>query len=364
MTTRCKQCGTPSPTLGAERSLCERCASPLPRGRTNAGPADAESSGIIDVRAMLAILGDEGEARATSEAPAQAQAKARPRIPTPLPSALPLLPPPRPVAAASRSRIMSQKTGWRPLTALALGLAVALVGLTGYAVAKQPAAAPTNLIEVREVAAPIVRADAGADEADDAEAPDEAADASERVAAEATAEPEPAAEVAPRRRERTSRRTPRTTAGTPATSEAPSSAPAPASATPTATKRDEPKEPSVDCLLDKKKCAPAKAPAVKESAPRPAPSTLPAKLEASEITEGVRGAKAAAASKCSGLAKEGESVRIKISIAGATGSVISTKVEAGGARPELGACCARELAKASFPRVQKEQTGAVVTVRF
>ncbi|MEZ4380174.1 MAG: hypothetical protein R3A79_02410 [Nannocystaceae bacterium] len=56
-------------------------------------------------------------------------------------------------------------------------------------------------------------------------------------------------------------------------------------------------------------------------------------------------------------------MQIKLSIDGPRGVVSATRIEAGGADPKLAACCARELARATFPKVQEAKIGALATVR-
>ncbi len=57
-------------------------------------------------------------------------------------------------------------------------------------------------------------------------------------------------------------------------------------------------------------------------------------------------------------------MKIKLSIAGPTGSVIRAGAEDDGGNPALAACCAGELEKASFRPVQRPQMGALVTLKF
>ncbi len=57
-------------------------------------------------------------------------------------------------------------------------------------------------------------------------------------------------------------------------------------------------------------------------------------------------------------------VKIKLSIAGPTGSVLHASPEDDAGNPQLAACCAEELAAASFKRVRRPQIGAVATIKF
>ncbi|MEZ4453170.1 MAG: hypothetical protein R3B09_27155 [Nannocystaceae bacterium] len=353
--TICTQCGsTLNSTEAGPLRRCERCrraaAATRPRTPTPA-PAHAEESGIIDVRALAAVLADE---------------HALPRPMQPLlglgPVTLTRRPPPGRPSAPARS-------GARPiLGAVAFGLAFALVGLTGYALARQPAAEgearasipaedPAPPIVARRAAAPDPTPSESEDEAD-LEAPTDEADL-EAPTTESTESAAPEGKPSRAARRRTPRATDEATKAPKALTTAPTKEP---TAAPTPVKEG-PDQTSVGCLLDPEKCREKPAAPIVREVPSAGPS-LPATLAASEITQGTREAKKAALSACRALAKPGESVQIKLSIAGPSGSVLSTTVVDAGERPELAPCCARELAKSTFPKVQKEQIGAVVTVRF
>lgn len=109
---------------------------------------------------------------------------------------------------------------------------------------------------------------------------------------------------------------------------------------------------ALGCLIDPAKCRVA------------GPAGLPATLEPVDIGAGTRIARAAAARQCRPLAKGGEAVRIKLTIAGPTGAVVRATPESLAGNPYLAVCCAQELAAASFPRVERSQVEASVTVRF
>ena len=88
------------------------------------------------------------------------------------------------------------------------------------------------------------------------------------------------------------------------------------------------------------------------------------KLELADIKAGVAGPKASAESNCKKHAKGGEKVKIKLSISGPAGTVLSSSAEDDAGNAALGSCVAAELKKATFKKVQKEQIGTVVSVSF
>ena len=144
--------------------------------------------------------------------------------------------------------------------------------------------------------------------------------------------------------------------------------------TKTETKSDEPKKPpepkkeediSVECLLDPSKCKKGGGGGGGGGGSKPPPdSNLPEKLDVSDISAGTSATKAAAKSNCAGKAKGGEKVKIKLSISGPSGTVLSSTPEDDGGNAALASCVAAELKKSTFKKVQKEQIGTVVTVSF
>jgi hypothetical protein len=88
------------------------------------------------------------------------------------------------------------------------------------------------------------------------------------------------------------------------------------------------------------------------------------RLERGHILAGTRGPKAAARERCKSLARAGEVVRIRMIIAGATGTVELAEPAEGQVDSPLAGCVARELRAAVFRRVQKQHTGTTVSVEF
>jgi len=122
--------------------------------------------------------------------------------------------------------------------------------------------------------------------------------------------------------------------------------------------------PSVECILDPSKCKKSGGGGGGGGTTKPPDSSLPEKLELDDIKAGTASTKAAAESKCKGQSKGGEKVKIKLSISGATGTVLSASPVEDGGNPGLASCVAAELKKSTFKKVQKEQTGTQISVSF
>lgn len=333
MNTTCERCGAPRSTSrpGLSPARCEKC------DRSHQAPAAAgEGSGLIDIRALATMLGDK---------------PIRPVTPVPTyggltPLAASFTPPPR----AEPRRPSPVRASQTPLYVLLGVLVFGVVGLAGAAVHSATRTAP-------QVSTLVITSEAPAATAEDAE--DAAGAADEPAAPEAVDEPDATAETgkapAPRKPSRPAAR--------PGKPEVAKPGPKPA---PVVEVAKGPSADSVECLLDPSSCAPKRAApaAVQPPAAAPATSDLPAKLEPADISNGTRAAKASATSRCSNLARGGETVKIKLSIAGPTGSVLSTVAEANDGNPALANCCASELKAAQFKPVQKQQIGAVVTLKF
>ena len=338
MNTPCERCGAPRSMSRPGLSHCEHCdrtpRAPLPGG---------EASGLIDIRAMAAAM------------PKLGHSPMRP--PTPAPSfglgALgPIAPAPgeRPVTRRP-ARSGTQTTLQAVLGVLVLGV----VGLAGAVVHSATRPAPTTEVVLVTSAAPASASSAARDEVEDAEP--EADEADEADEAEPAVDTTPV--EGPRRKPRPAARPGKADASKP---DAVKPKPAPASNPPVVEDRRD----SVECLLNPGSCAPKREPKpeVTPTPVAPAGADLPAKLEPADISDGTRAAKAAAMSSCSKLAKGGEVVKIKLSIAGPTGSVLSAGAESDGGNAALANCAASELKAARFKAVQKQQIGAVVTLKF
>lgn len=296
-----------------------------------------EASGLIDVRTMGAVL---AATDAHAELPSFGGLSLPPLMVTTERPERPERPETGAVAAVPRSQT--------PMLALLGVLTLGVVGLAGYVVSlPAPQAAPPVVYKI----APSVLASADVrDDEDDAPAA--------RIAA--VVEDEEAAPVGPGKPVKERKAKP-ARPGKP--SEVMNAAPVsekPAPVAP-APKTDY----GVDCILGKAACS--EKPAEKVVTERPAaaaPSDLPEKLEQADISAGTSAARASAASACAKLAKGGEKVQIKLSIAGPTGAVIGASALEDAGNTQLAACVVGEFKSASFRKVQKQQTGTVVTVKF
>jgi hypothetical protein len=122
---------------------------------------------------------------------------------------------------------------------------------------------------------------------------------------------------------------------------------------------------SVDCVLEPTKpgCAGANTPPPKGPPPPTVGADRPLTLAQSEIRAGIAPLKPTAKA-CAARhgAKPGETVRIKLSIAGPTGNVISTSAEPPHQGTPLGNCVAAALKKASFATFRKPVIGLVYAI--
>ena len=71
-----------------------------------------------------------------------------------------------------------------------------------------------------------------------------------------------------------------------------------------------------------------------------------------------------ASDACGGLVRGGERVKLRVSIAGPSGSITSTAVVDDADNPQLAACAAQEVARLPVKKVQKAQIGAMLTLKF
>ena len=312
---------TPFPALSSQRS---------------AVAPDGEASGLIDIRTLGAVM-SASDARA--EAPrTRAEVPSFSGLtvsPTLLAQPEPVRPPTGRQAAVPRSQA--------PLLTLLGVLTAGVLGLTGYVVTRPaPEAAPVIT---------IIKKNSLADSSVKRSEPEP------EPAAEVAAEPEKAptkekGKQPPRKQPKVGEASKESDREKPAVVEAP--------------KPEAKKDYGVDCILGKASCGDksAEKPASPVDKPVTPPSDLPEKLEQADISAGTSAARSAAASSCARFAKGGEKVQIKLSIAGPSGTVIGASPVEDAGNPQLASCVAGELKQASFRKVQKQQIGTVVTVKF
>ncbi|MBL9106176.1 MAG: hypothetical protein JNL82_34960 [Myxococcales bacterium] len=316
-----------------------RTPSPPPSSQRVGASPGGEASGLIDVRTLGAVL--------ASDAPVFGSVRPVPTVDLPQFGGLSLtaaVQPPVPRAPSGPHAALPRSQG--PMYALLGALSLAVLGLTGYVVASPPPPGQA-IVQVVPIAAPQVEHEP---EPEPARRPmvDEPAAAEPAAAATERARPD---KPRPGKAKPTSAKEQPLAAVTPTPE-------------PRSTPKPEP-EYGVDCLLGKAACGGRSKPAPEPETPAmPSPSDLPEKLEQADISAGTSAARAAAASACAKLAKGGEKVQVKLSIAGPSGTVIAASPTEDAGNPQLAACCAGELKAASFRKVQKQQMGTVVTVKF
>lgn len=365
MNRSCKRCGASGSAVNHDAARCERCGEPRAQ--------DGEASGIIDVRAMTSLLASE---RST----VREASRVRPlgpggaRLGGPVAPAAAIVDGLRPVTvrfdALGPGRFDGLRTpeapavpvtrlaapNQKPLYAMIGALIVGMVSLAGYTMTH------SGSVSAR-TPAPLLATYVAAPEPDAPHVIDERPERGEAATPEAAPEPaEEPAEVAPAARKKPAAKKVGKAPEASADENAVKSV-KPEKATPAAAPVDS--EPSVQCLLEPGTCKSRRASAPEpEAAPAVGGSSLPEKLESADISEGTRAGKAAAASTCKALARGGEVVKVKLSIAGPTGGVISSRAEDDGGNAALGKCCADALASSTFKKVAKAQMGALVTIKF
>jgi hypothetical protein len=318
------------------------------------GAAGDDSSQLIDLRTLSRMA----EAT-TAHAAASAHRLAIPRFAasdlTRIPATpTPLLPPPSFVDLPLRRP--AEDRG--PLYALLAALTVAVVVLGAFVVLRPR---PELVVETRAtpaIAPSVIAADRELRDAT-AVVPERKVDAEDAPADDETPSPEGAVQrddraARPTTRHRAARRD-RGRAASVAEGAAP------------ATRATKASELTADCVLGLSDCGSSKAPKTPATTPPAAEARegLPAKLTMAQLRTGVSAQKPAA-KQCGRLhgASAGEEVRVRLSITGASGAVVSAAAQGEHARTELGRCVATALARADFPRFGDPAMGFVFTVRM
>lgn len=132
-------------------------------------------------------------------------------------------------------------------------------------------------------------------------------------------------------------------------------------AEPKAGPKTKPKDetPTEECILDPAKC---KAGSNTDTSP---PDPVAGNFYLADVKAGTDPTKAIAHLKCADKAAGGETVKIKISIAGPTGTVISASPEDDSGNAILGQCVADELQKSTFRKVsRKNPITTVIRLNF
>ena len=334
MTIPCTQCGARF-TGASATSRCPNCrglARETPRmyARSSLAPPRQagrdEGSGLIDLRTMRA-----GPGGAVAVPGLGGLAPALPVAPT------------RPITRSHAQLPASQL----PLYSLVVALMLGLATLSAHVLTRAPAPAAEVVRVV--VPAPEVVTPAAVVEP-------EVVTPEEPVVAAAVPEVEVASPAPTGRRVRGEKPGNKPVVSTPAPKPAPV-------VTPVATPA--PPDDSVDCLLGRKDCGrPRSEPVATPEPVAAAGDGLPAMLEQADISALTGAGRTAASDACGGLVRGGERVKLRVSIAGPSGSITSTAVVDDAGNPQLAACAAQEVARLPVKKVQKAQIGAMLTLKF
>lgn len=355
-----------------------------PKGLATQAPS-SEGSGLIDIRALGAMVGSDAGPAPVSAAPKPEDAA--------LPSfggaslgglaSAPLVPQVHSVDAGVPMMAAAppqQQRSNAPLYIMMVLLLLAVAGLGAYIVMR-----PNETVVVNQAAAPAdaptAKDEGGKDKDDEADAKaakddkdkdakdDEPKDDDAKAGA-ADTEGEPVEGEDDSKADPTKPKAPKTSSkpdtptSKPSTPTSKPATPTPAKPTPSNDNLD------VDCILDPKlpKCKGGGS-SKPSSSPKPTPAptdpSLPETLGTAEIKAGVSPVKDAAKA-CGGKhgAQPGESVKVKLSIAGATGAVTSAAAEPPHNGTPLGNCVAAALKKATFKKFRKATLGAVYPVKM
>lgn len=370
--------GAAAPTSGSAAPAAA-AAKPVssPRGLATSAPS-SEGSGLIDIRALGAMVQDDERGGA---APAAAPSGKRSGEDAAIPSfggaglgglaSTPLVPQAQPVEPGAMAAPPPAKSNMTALYVLMALLIVAVFGLTYVALFREP---ETRIVQSTVPAAPSVKA---ADDEEDEEKDEKKKDEDEEVQDDAAKDEEAAAadegeedkeasgdskssKASKSRSRRRSKSRSKSRSRDRDAAPTPSSSPSPKPAA----KKDDGGGVDVDCILDPSKCGGSK----KSSSKKPAASSdpnLPDKLSSSDIKAGIAPVKNAA--KACGSkhgAKPGESVRVRISISGSSGTVSSATAQGEHKGTPLGNCVAAALKQAKFKKFKSSSMGAIYPMRM
>jgi cell division protein FtsN len=325
----------------------------------------SEGSGLIDIRALGAMVGTQSTTAARSDGTNSGATDG-----APLPSfagsslglaATPLAPNPTMMDPAALAAAATPRSN--PLLYLVVGALVVAVVALGYMLFMRD---QQRELEAKNSAsmAPSVIAAAKDDEADEDESEDKKKDKDDEDALEVD-EFEEIEEADPVTGKKVKRRVKKTTQRRKPSDSDPlkdaAKDPAPKAPTKTASKGE---DVSVGCILDPDSC---KDKASGSSKPKTAAvdPNLPPSLTAAEFKKGLQSVKSQAKS-CGSRhgAKGGDSVQIRLSISGSTGNVTSAAATGPHKGTALGNCVAAAIKSAKFSKFQKSSQGFSFGVRM
>jgi hypothetical protein len=356
---------------GAAAAAPRKPAGTTARGLATAAPS-SEGSGLIDIRALGAMVGNQDQPSAAGSAGPSMRSGAEDAA---LPSfggaglgglaATPLVPQTTPVEHAAAAAVPARSNA--PLYFMMALMLLMVAGMAAYIfVFKEE---PKEKIVEREVhVVPDVKSTGKDDEdkdKDEKKKDDEDEDADE----DEDQDEEPGADGTKKPTGKTSKS--KTSSSKTSPSSSSSSTPSTPSTSSSSSSSSTPKEDSsldVDCILNPELAKCKKGSSSKSGPKAPAGASdpsLPEKLSQSDIKGGVDKVLAQARS-CGSKhgAKPGEVVRVRLSISGATGSVSSASAQDPHNGTPLGNCVAAALKTATFSKFRSGSMGAVYPVRM
>jgi len=372
-----------APSAAAAPAAARAAANPA-KGLATSAPS-SEGSGLIDIRALGAMVGGGAASPAAVASPHPGAADD-----AALPSfgggglgglaATPLVPAPAPAdqaAAVAAAAPAAPTRSQAPLYIMMGLLLLAVAGLVAFVVTREPQERIVKETVAAPAAAPSV-ADKDDDKDDDKKDKDDGDKASDDKAEsgddgdkEGTGGEDEAADGEDEGEDglvgsSTAKKKTKGKKGKKTTTKAGGDPLADAIGEPstsTTKKKKSGGDPGIDCILDPSKCGGGSSTTTKKK--KAVDSNLPEKLSATDIKNGVSPYKAAAKS-CGGKhgGKSGEKVTIKLSISGSTGKVTAASATGTHAGTPLGNCVAAALKKAKFQKFQKSSLGVQYPIRL
>lgn len=343
-------------------------SSPSPSSsHTPSATGNSEGSGLIDIRSMGAMLGGGGggggggadEDRDDSMLPSFGGTGFGGLSAAPLLTAQPAASAPEPVIAEP------QRQSQAPLYIIIGILVLAMGGLGFYVATREPPPPPQPQIVYQSLPVPPDKDEKDEEDRKKKAAKDEEGEEEGEDAADAgdtkTTDDKGGKTTTPKKGDKKGAVKTTDKKGTETKTDGPGETKTEPKTEP---KKQEDSTPSVECILDPSKCKKSGGGGGGGDSKPPPDKNLPEKLELEDIKAGTASSKASAESKCKGQAKGGEKVKIKLSINGPAGTVISSTVAEDGGNAGLASCVAAELKKSTFKKVQKEQIGTQISVSF
>jgi predicted Zn finger-like uncharacterized protein len=345
----------------------------------------SEGSGLIDIRAMGAVLGSGGGAAADLGGGGGSSSKSDDDV---LPtfggggfgglSATPLVVTPPPSAAAAAPEPKSNNTVLYAIVAI---LALALIGL-GVLVVMQMNKEPVKEVVIKEVPGSVADGDKDKDEEKEKEEEErkkkeeeekKKKEEEEKAAAEAAAGDtggEAAGGVEGTGKTGSTKSGSKSGSGKTSGTGGTATTPTGDTGTKTETKPEPKTNPAddVDCLLDPSlaKCkgggGSKSGSGGTKSGGSTGSTTGPEKLSQTDLLDGIKGVKASAQACGSKHGVTGVKIPVKLSIEGSTGRVISASAQGDYAGKPVGNCVAAELKKAEFKKFTSAQMGFTYNV--